>query len=198
MGVNWTAGLMKWKPFIDPAGKAYSLCHLHPFRFSIKFESNERYKELEVDVHVGFAMHTFTRNGVAGDDEAWAYLDDRERRVFDLDRYELSKLLPEIVRALATRKCYQAKHQNFLTIELPSGSRDGGEYHVFFLLNNWREEGRKSGTRCVRLIVQSAYLVKKGVQVPRGRREQPIGFRVLLNRALGLSDPQKKRGPTAK
>lgn len=186
---------MKWKPFEDPHGITYSLAHLHPFRFAVTFAGNAKYPELEVDVHVGFAMHTFTRIGVAGDDESYAYDDDRERRMFDLDRYTHSKLLPAIVRELATRKCFHAKHQNFFTVELPAGAPAGAEYHVFFLVQGWQQETRKTGKPCVRLIIQSAFLVSADGQVPRGRREQPIGFRVLINRALGLSQPPKKRKP---
>lgn len=195
MGVNWAAGLMKWQPFVDPQGGAYPLCHLHPFRFEVAFDGNAKYPALEVDVHVGFAMHTFTRTGVAGDDEAYAYKDHREKRMFDLERYQYSKLLPAIVRELAQRKCYHAKHQNFLTVELPGDAPAGAEYHVFFLVTDCPEETKKTGKPCVRLIIQSAYLVQAGGQVPRGRREQPIGFRVLINRALGLSQPPKKAKP---
>lgn len=195
MGVNWAAGLMKWQPFVDPHGNTYSLSHLHPFRFPVVFPGNAQYQELQVDVHVGFAMHTFTRTGVAGDDESYAYQDHREKRMFDLDRYAYSKLLPAIVRELVKHKCYHAKHQNFFTVELPAGAPAGAEYHVFFLVQGWQGETKKTGKPCVRLIIQSAYLVQVGGQVPRGRREQSIGFRVLINRALGLSQPPKKRKP---
>ena len=32
MGVNWAAGLIRWKPHIGADGTPYPLHHLHPFR----------------------------------------------------------------------------------------------------------------------------------------------------------------------
>lgn len=195
VGVNWAAGFMRWKPFVDSAGVAYPLNHLHPFRFVMKFEAKGSYSPFEVDVHVGFAMHAFTRKINARDELAHIYEDDREKRLFDFERYRYSKLLPGIVRALATRKCYYAKHQNFLTIDFPSPDASDAEYHVFFVVCRWQEKTRETGALCVRLVVQSAYLARAGSQVPRGRREKPIGFRVLLSRALGKNQISEKRKP---
>lgn len=189
---------MEWKPFKDPSGRFVSLSHLHPFRYSVKFEASTKYSAVEVDVHVGFSMHTFTRAGVAGDDENLAYADDRERRIFDAERYRYSKLLPAIVKELGKRKCYHARQQNFFTVEVPDNAPQGSEYLVFFLVSAWPEETKRTGKPCVRLIIQSAYLVTLSNPMPRGRREQPIGFRVLISRALGLAPPPKKRKPHAR
>ena len=63
-------------------------------------------------------MHCFTHS--VRDGESYSsdleYRYGNETRVFDEERYDLSKLLPEIVRTISDRKCYHAKDRNFFTI----------------------------------------------------------------------------------
>jgi hypothetical protein len=109
MAVHWAAGLMRWQPHQGPDGVAYPLHHLHPIRFDLKLPAKGKYRALDVEIRVGFSMHTFTRKEVSGADPAWRYADDRETRIFDLDRYELSKCLPHVVRTLDRRKCFHPR-----------------------------------------------------------------------------------------
>lgn len=193
MGVNWAAGLMRWWPHADPvSGVAYPLHHLHPFRFALQLPESARYPALEVDMRVGFSMHTFTRKEIGTGDSAWRYSDDRETRIFDLDRYALSKHLPEVVRTIERRKCYHAKDQNFLTLGQPDGLPAGHEYQVFFDLRRWRAKEAPGGPPVIQLIVQSAYATLYG-QAPRGLRRQPVGFHVLIYGAVTGNRPQPRR-----
>lgn len=184
MGTNWGAGLMRWRPHVHSVSNTtYSLSHLHPFQFNLQMAETPKFKPLDVKIFVGFSMHTFTRGEDPGDDPTWRYHDKRETRIFDLDRYKLSKCLPDVVRTLDRRKCFHAKNQNFLTLGQPEGVPAGQEYQVFFDLRRGRAGRGDQSVPAVELIVQSAYAAPYG-RAPRGRRRQPVGFRVLINGAL--------------
>jgi hypothetical protein len=92
-----------WKPF-HHNGVTYDLTHLHPYWCAFGQEAKGDKPARKYDVNVIFSLHCFSRKLKAGEvlDDALAYSDSRETRHFDFRRYELSKLLPEIVRALPT------------------------------------------------------------------------------------------------
>ncbi len=60
MGVNWAAGLIRWKPHIDSCGRIYSLAHLHPFRFACEVQRFRHHPARAVTINVGFGLHVFT------------------------------------------------------------------------------------------------------------------------------------------
>ena len=60
MGVNWAAGLIRWRPHTGSDGKTYSLAHLHPFRFTYDLGSVGRYSARTITINVGFSLHVFT------------------------------------------------------------------------------------------------------------------------------------------
>jgi hypothetical protein len=188
VSVHWAAGMMRWRPHQGPDGVAYPLHHLHPLRYDLTLPANAKYSALDVEIRIGFAMHTFTRETDDQDDPAWRYADDREARIFDTVRYQLSKCLPNVVRTLDRRKCYHAKTQNFLTLGEPDGLPAGQEYQVYFDLRRLASEEVKGGRPIIQLIVQSAYANAFG-QAPRGRRRQPVGFHVLISSAVAGRKP---------
>jgi hypothetical protein len=190
VGVNWAAGLMRWKPYVAVSGKAYPLNHLHPFRFTFTLVTPPEAAGLPVDIEIGFSMHTFSRGRRADESSEEVYADARECRIFDEGRYVLSHRLPEIVRNLSSGKCYHARNQNYLSVVCLSGSNGACEYRIFFVLQRSKRDPA-SPRPCVRLIVQSAYPAPR---TGRGK-ESPIRFPVLLRRILGLSTSLKKRRP---
>jgi hypothetical protein len=191
MGVNWATGLMSWEPHVSPSGKVHLLRHLHPFRFTLVLSGSSGSDDIEIDVEVGFAMHTFTRSRCESDLLGSSYADTRERRTFDCERYLLSHRLPEIISSLSSRKCYHARNQNYLSVDDISIAQRSSDYRVFFVLRRWTSRQSEPRRPCVRLIVQSAYAAPKS---SRGK-EKPIGFRILLYRALGIVTRPKKRKP---
>jgi hypothetical protein len=190
MGVNWATGLMRWQPYVSPSGKAYPVNHLHPFRIILFLPASSGSDDIELDLEVGFSMHTFTRGRCAADSSVSIYADARECRTFDEERYALSHRLPDLVRSLTSRKCYHARNQNYLSVDGISTPEVTSDYRVFFVLRRSRKDSA-SQRSCVRLIVQSAYATPPS---SRGK-ERPIRFRVLLRRVLGLSAGSKKRRP---
>ncbi len=131
MGVNWAAGLIRWRPHTGSDGKTYSLAHLHPFQFTCNLRSSGRHSARTITVNVGFGLHVFTCALSRGGSCADEYRDDRECRVFDSERYRASLQLEALVRGLETRKCHFAAKENFVTTETRC-VRAGHEYRVFF------------------------------------------------------------------
>src|SRR5262249_4526527 len=117
MGVNWAAGLIRWRPHTSSDGRRYSLAHLHPFRFRCELQSSRSHPTRTITINVGFGLHVFTCALADAGPSAEEYADNRERRAFDHERYHASVNLEAVVRELETRKCYFAKNQNFFTIE---------------------------------------------------------------------------------
>jgi hypothetical protein len=177
MGVNWAAGLIRWKPHTSSDGRTYPLAHLHPFRFTCELRNSADDTVRTIAVNVGFSLHVFTcasANASPGADE---YRDDRECRAFDHERYRASLQLGALIRGLETRRCYFARNDNFFTTER-AFALPGHEYRVFFSLRRDRTD-----TDAVTLIVQSAYFRR----MDWGRRDlpsKPVAFRVILSNTL--------------
>jgi hypothetical protein len=190
MGVNWATGLMRWQPYVAPSGRAYPLNHLHPFRFAMLLPASAGVAAIDVDLEVGFSMHTFTRGRRTGDSMQSKYEDARECRTFDEEHHALSHRLPEIVKNLSARRCYQARNQNYLCLEDLSASGEPSDYRVFFVLRRSRKD-TDAPRPCVRLIVQSAYATPKTSQ----GKETRIRFFVLMRRVMGVTASSKKRRP---
>jgi hypothetical protein len=179
MGVNWAAGLIRWRPHTSSDGRTYSLAHLHPFQFACTLPSTERHAARTITINVGFGLHVFTCALSSAGQSAEEYRDDRERRAFDCERYEASLQLESLVRALEERKCHFAARNNFVTTET-RGAPAGYEYRVFFAMQPDRTK-----TNTVTLIVQSAYFAPLDWDREHLRRK-PVGFRViLLNTLMG-------------
>jgi hypothetical protein len=179
----WASKLTRWWDH-SHNGVPHSLGHVHPFRFGIELLATDKYPAKTVEIRVGFSCHTFTRELDGGDTGVQPYLTrGSEMRMFCPDRYALSKLLPDIVRTLPTRKCYFAKQQNYFVVELPQQLPQGEEYRVFFDVRHIGEAD------AVLLYVQSAYSARQGIGGPRGIRAKKVGFRVLVNLALRNQRP---------
>lgn len=177
MSIHWAAARTTWTAHTK--GQAvYSLKHLHPMLVTMEVEVHKSPRQ--VQLHIGFASHVFTRAADSADNSADIYKDDRERRAFDAERYELSLTLPELVHKLCEgkAKCYFGKNNNFFVFR--SLQQRGVEYRAFFDVDRWPEKGKNA----LVLIVQSAYRANIALQAPGGRRDKPVRFKVLLTRAM--------------
>ena len=128
------------------------------------------------EVDVTFGQHCFSRGlpRIGTHDTALECIDSREIRLFDFDRWKLSKSLPGIIQALAQRKCHQTGEGNFFTIEVVMKDGKRADYDVFFVASKSSRKGY------VNLFVQSAYIREKNKQ-PFGK---PIRFLVVLHNTL--------------
>lgn len=175
---------MRWWPHKDKSGRAFPLNHLHPIRYAVLLEGKQGRPEVNVDVHVGYGMHCFTKKKETPDDPSDLYEDDRESRTFCHERYRLSRALPDIARTLVERQCGFAKDDNYVTIELQTKCGTSERYAVFFNVKAWKKQGKNS----VLVVIQSAYLLSSGKPNPSKGK---VRFKVLLGHALRGTKPRK-------
>lgn len=163
---------MRWREFYCE-GETYNLEHLHPFSFDMVIPAKQGQPEQRYNINVRFSLHCFSRGVKPGEKipDHLAYSDDRETRIFDLDRYNRSKTLPEIVRSLGERKCFHDSHGNFYVFEVTEEDGTTAYYSVFFTLS---KAGKKAG---LNLFISSAHLREER---PYVRQIKPIRFRVLV------------------
>lgn len=155
----------------------YTLDHLHPYLWEITVPATSKHPARSLQVRVSYSLHCFTRSSKEGEivpGDAW-YSDNRESRVFDVLRWELSKYLPEIIATLEKRRCLHTGREEFVTVEVLHEERTL-DYAVFFTVT----KGKKSGAD-LNLFVNSAHERAESIQ-----HKKPIRFHViLLNRYMG-------------
>jgi len=165
--------LIKFPP-VRHAGTVYDLSHLDPSVVEYIQAGTETVAAKVYKVNVIYTQHCFTRDipRSGAYDKTLEHMDGKEIRLFDVDRWELSKRLPEIVHALAERTCQHAKENNFVTIEAVTGGGEVVEYDVFFVASKAMRPG------FINLVIQSAYLKE---QKQTGKR---VSFLKILFSAL--------------
>lgn len=106
---------------------------------------------------IAFGLHCFTKgpNEHKGEtlsnfNPALYYSDSRETRIFCFNRHTLSFGLPDIVKAIDTKKCFHTGKGNFFIVELLNDQNQLEEYEVYF---NVARSGAK-----LRLFVESAFI----------------------------------------
>jgi hypothetical protein len=161
-------------PVFRHAGTVYDLSHLDPSVVEYIQAATETVAAKVYKVNVIYTQHCFTRDipRSGAYDETLAHRDGKEVRLFDVDRWELSKRLPEIVLALAERTCQHAKENNFVTVEAVTADGDVLEYDIFFVASKAMRTG------FINLFIQSAYIRE---QKQTGKR---VGFLKILFSAL--------------
>ncbi len=130
-------------------------------------------------VDVIFTLHCFSRGPKSHEshDKELIYSDGHENRLFDFRRYEMSKLLPEIVRGLPERKPFHNRNrQNFFTVEVVAEDGAKVEYDIFFKV-------RKKSKGRLEMIVETAFIRDPGYGSTRPAGK-PIRFWIILHNTL--------------
>jgi hypothetical protein len=162
-------------------GQVWDFAHLEAFALKVSMTLPPSVNVM-IDVVVLFSNHCFTRAKHPQETLAqdWLFEDDRETRVLDQERYDLSKQhLLRIVKQLPTRRIFVAdpNRPNYVTIEMPhSAGQQPQHYAVFFEV-----ERDKRRQKRVLLRIQSAYLLEQ--KSKRLEQAEKINFSVLLRRA---------------
>ena len=165
---------MLWKSF-EHDGVTYDFSHLNPR--SLKFERPAEGDKPAVvfNVDVAYSLHCFSHKlPCCAYDRNLIYSDARESRLFDFERYELSKRLPGIIETLAQRKCLHTGHGNFVTVEVVREDGVVVDYHVFFTASKSARKGR------INLYIQSAYVPDRKI----GTFGKPMRFLFILHSTL--------------
>ena len=168
---------MNWKSFTF-GGETYDLTHLHPCMMQFQRPAKDGTPGTTFNVDVTYSLHCFAREIPRGEqyDKKLEYSDARETRLFDLRRYEYSKLLPDIVKSLADRHCRQTGRNNYFTVECLVGNGTTIEYDVFFTVSKSGKKGR------LNLFIQSAYV--RDDPKSRPPSPKPIRFLIILHNTL--------------
>jgi hypothetical protein len=169
---------MHWTPFYY-RGQTFDLFHLRPCSVTYRQPANDRAPEKVFEVDVEYSLHCFT-HGVSNDDFGSSdllYSDNRETRVFDFERYELSKLLPEAIGNLPWSRCFHAGRGNYFSIEIVHANGHVREYDIFFAATRSSRRGR------INLFVQSAY-IRDAKHASNRPARKPISFWVILFNTL--------------
>jgi hypothetical protein len=175
---------IRWPPYWDGIQR-YDLSHVYPFKFTYVLPATDKFAEQSIRIQVSFSSHTFTKQ--CTEDEAHGpYSTKIDPRKFDHERYELSKLLEDIVGNMGNRGCFFTEYENFFIVELPAGIPTDSEYWIFFFLE--RVEGNQE--HHLDFVVQSAYLGQR-VKVPGGIRKKKVTFRTLVTKALAGVRPKR-------
>lgn len=141
-------------PAFHHDGTVYDLSHLDPSVVYYVQAGTDTVAAKVYKVNVIYTQHCFTRDlPRAGPyDKTLVHRDGKEVRLFDVARWELSKLLPGIVRTLAERSCQHAKENNFVTVEAVTEESKAVEYDIFFVASKAMRPG------FINLVIQSAYI----------------------------------------
>lgn len=142
-------------------GTIYDLSHVHPFflKYTLPPQPGKPgrpgFAELVIRIYVVFSHHCFSRNlkNVQTYTEEEIYEDKgrKERRVFCLVRWQLSKKLAPLLKRAAGRKCYHTGKHNFFTVELDGGGAIGEDYVIYF-------RAERSQLVDIELTIESAYM----------------------------------------
>jgi len=138
------------KPF---EGITYTFGHLQPLQMKVPLNAEG---SLVIDMHVTFGCHCFTE----GFDETLHRPDHRytyreETRAFDLQRYQCSLQLPQLMQAMLKGTIYNADESYTYAAHITLPSIAGPQsYSIFFNL----EKDKRAKEPAVRMFVKSAYL----------------------------------------
>lgn len=162
-------------------GKTWTFNHLQPFAMRMPVQL-DGLGIVDVDVVVLFTNHCYSREVEDGEDvnERHIVMDGKTRRLMDSWRYELSlKHLPQLVHSLDTRRIKPSR-ENFVTIELEPAAPGESPMNYAMFFDVIKDRKRK---KRLLLRVKSAYVLERPLS-KRELDEKPIGFHVLLKRAL--------------
>ena len=170
---------MQWKPF-KYKDLQFDFSHLHPAEVDYAYGPTKGRPAETYRVLVLYTNHCFTRSPKT--DETCApdcvFPDDYEVRLFDPERYELSKNLPGIITSLGNKKLFTNgnKREKYFCVEIASRDGQTVEYEIYIKLKKI-EKGK------LELLVESAF-----VRDPAEKSRRPKGivvrFVVVLHNTL--------------
>jgi hypothetical protein len=165
---------VQWRNF-EHNSVTYDLNHLHPQTIEFERPAKDGKPAVVYTVDLTYSLHCFSHKLPSGAfDKSLIYPNTRETRLFDFERYELSKRLPGIIETMAQRKCFHTGHGNFFTVEVVREDGVSVDYHVFFTASKSTRKGR------INIYIQSAYAPERKV----GRSCKPIRFLFILHNTL--------------
>lgn len=141
-----------WRSF-SLEGKNYDLSHLDAHTIEY-FDERDPKNLRKYRFQVTYSFHCFTENNPSltpEDSKVWTYKSPKEARHFSLERYHLSKGLPDIIKSLGTpeTKVFHAQRGNYSIVKVSSPS--GLEVSYLVIFSVFKEKKK------LKLHVESAY-----------------------------------------
>ncbi|WP_031418959.1 heat-shock protein [Vibrio parahaemolyticus] len=140
-----------WKEF-ELEGTLYTFEHLN----ACKHEFTHPERAEKYTLYFTFSHHAFTRSlkpGEKASDKQVYPFPNEDLRMFDLDRYELSKHLPGIISSLPEQFCYHGGYSRYCSCKLEDSNGIEVTYQIVYRV--WRERGK------MRFHIESAYPLQK-------------------------------------
>lgn len=147
------------------------LSHLKTHNVKYIQPATDEYPERIYDVEVSYSDHCYKKR---------KYQETANPRIFDQQRYDMSKQLPRIISGLMGHWCYQTGKGNFLTIN----TDDKKSYEIYF----WVKKVDKKLFLCV----ESAYVRKPELE-QYSPKTQKISFGVILYKTWHNKPFQKSK-----
>lgn len=189
----------QWEKWEDRTidGTLLSFVHLRSFDMEVVKEARGEWPELRLTVRVVFDCHVVTEEAVehiANDPCYWRDLGGVSRR-FDIERYQYSLRLPDMISGLPAGKvkCYLAKKNNYMVWEVGDAG-DDEHYQVYFDLYKPEVQPPDNESPLLILYVQSAYLKNEPFAAQRERFQ---AFGQICGLLAGVIQP-KPKGPKSK
>ncbi len=161
---------MRWTDF-GIQNQLFDLSHLDQFDHVYLLSDGSSHC-----VTIRFSHHCFTDHPSPTDDPDSSFVIGKDRRTFDVQRWQLSQRLPQIIKTLETRYISHTDHQSFFTVELVNERGQPQDYEVYF------EVTKDTKTKRLYLTVKSAYSrdPNRNTQRPKSRK---IRLLVILRNA---------------
>lgn len=168
--------MIVWEAF-EYQGITYDLSHLHSSRVKYIQPRKAANPERTYKVEVHYSLYCFSKALTPSADPLLNYSDARETRTFDIERYELSKRLPQIIQGMNSKWCMHTRHGKFFVVEPIILNNVQENYDVFFNVTRSTTKGVAS------IFVQSAY-VRDSMHSNRLFLTKKISLYVILNNKL--------------
>ena len=136
-----------WKSY-QYNGQTLSFDHLT----ACKHEFTHQKRDEKYTLYFTFSHHTFTRkkaNNESPNQSEFYPFPPKDLRIFDLERYKLSKHLPEIVKTMPSQFFYHGGYSRYCSCKITTD--DGTEIYYQVVYRVWRKQGK------MRFHVESAY-----------------------------------------
>ncbi len=159
-------------------GEIYDLSHLDAYWVEY-FDNRDEQNPINYKFIITYGFHCFTEKSDEVDLK-YIYNAPKESRPFSIERYHLSKYLPDIIKGLAekTSLVIHAAYGNYATVKVLDSNNIEVDYFIAF--KAFREKKK------LRLHILSAYPKYQGLG-----KIKKVGFLVIANNLL-----QNKKLPT--
>lgn len=165
---------MRHKPFLLDKS-TFDLEHLRSVIVEFVQPAKQGLKENTYKARVVYSTHCYTR-GVPDDgcfDSRLLLKNGKESRLFDMRRYRLSMLLPEIIKQLPSKRCFHTGKGNFFIAQIINDEGKAEDYEIYFQVRRLSNDQVD-----LEIVVESAYVRdQKHLGKPR---KKPINFFVIM------------------